>query len=136
MWNSPWPPVMLVNVLAYSSISAMGTCARITWVAPFASLDWTRPRRLEMSPMMSPTRFPGAEMSTSMIGSSRVAPAFSTATTAVSHEWDFPGGTPATEFGAGPHTVTYSTAGVYDVSLTVTDSEGATGQTTVSVTVN
>ncbi len=34
--------------------------------------------------------------------------------------WSFPGGTPATATGVGPHTITYNTLGTYDVSLTVT----------------
>lgn len=37
-----------------------------------------------------------------------------------SWSWSFPGGTPNTATGAGPHIITYSTAGTYDVSLTVT----------------
>ncbi len=38
-------------------------------------------------------------------------------------EWSFPGGTPAFSFEQNP-TVTYNTPGVYDVSLTVTNSAG------------
>ena len=34
-------------MLAYSSISAIGTCAWMTWLEPRASLAWTRPRRLD-----------------------------------------------------------------------------------------
>jgi PKD repeat protein len=37
-----------------------------------------------------------------------------------SWSWSFPGGTPATATGAGPHTITYNTIGTYNVSLTVT----------------
>ena len=33
--------------------------------------------------------------------------------------WSFPGGTPSSAFGQGPHTVTYTAPGIYDVSLTV-----------------
>lgn len=51
--------------------------------------------------------------------------------------WSFPGGTPATATGAGPHVITYNTLGTYDVSLTVTksssnDTELKTGYITVA----
>ena len=59
MWNSPWPAVMLVSALAYSSISDIGTWAWITCVAPFASPEPTRPRRLDRSPITSPTYWAG-----------------------------------------------------------------------------
>jgi len=36
-----------------------------------------------------------------------------------SWSWSFPGGTPATASGIGPHTITYNTIGTYGVSLTV-----------------
>lgn len=50
--------------------------------------------------------------------------------------WSFPGGTPATATGVGPHTITYSSPGTYNVSLTVgdgidTDTETKTGYITV-----
>jgi PKD repeat protein len=50
--------------------------------------------------------------------------------------WSFPGGTPATATGVGPHIVTYNTLGTYDVSLTVTksgnnDTETKTGYISV-----
>ena len=53
-----------------------------------------------------------------------------------SWNWSFPGGTPATATGVGPHTITYNTLGTYDVSLTVTkggsnDFETKTGYITV-----
>ena len=38
-----------------------------------------------------------------------------------SYSWSFAGGTPSTATGAGPHTITYSTLGTFDVSLTVGD---------------
>jgi PKD repeat protein len=41
-----------------------------------------------------------------------------------SWSWSFPGGTPATATGAGPHTITYSTLGTYNVSLTVSNALG------------
>lgn len=44
-------------------------------------------------------------------------------TESYSREWSFEGGTPATSTTANP-TVTYSTAGVYDVSLTTSNSAG------------
>lgn len=47
-----------------------------------------------------------------------------------SYAWAFPGGTPATASTAGtdasPHQVTWDTAGIYWVTLTVTDSNGKT----------
>lgn len=36
-----------------------------------------------------------------------------------SYNWVFSGGTPGTATGAGPHNITYNTAGTYDVKLTV-----------------
>jgi serine protease AprX len=50
--------------------------------------------------------------------------------------WSFPGGTPNAATGVGPHTITYSTPGTYNVSLTVgdgidTDTETKTGFITV-----
>ncbi len=39
--------------------------------------------------------------------------------TIASYSWSFPGGTPATSTSAGPVTVTYNTAGVYNATLTV-----------------
>lgn len=54
-----------------------------------------------------------------------------------SWSWSFPGGTPATATGVGPHVITYSTLGTYDVSLTVTkggsnDTETKIGYITVA----
>ena len=51
--------------------------------------------------------------------------------------WSFPGGTPATATGVGPHVITYNTLGTYDASLTVTkggsnDTELKTGYITVT----
>ncbi len=39
--------------------------------------------------------------------------------TITSYSWSFPGGTPSTSTSAGPVTVTYNTAGVYNATLTV-----------------
>ncbi|HBX50873.1 MAG TPA: hypothetical protein DEH02_07380 [Bacteroidales bacterium] len=39
--------------------------------------------------------------------------------TITSYSWSFPGGTPSTATGVGPHTIVYNTAGVYDAILTV-----------------
>ena len=39
--------------------------------------------------------------------------------TITSYSWSFPGGTPSTATGVGPHTIAYNTAGVYDAILTV-----------------
>ena|GEM_PF-978622 len=40
-------------------------------------------------------------------------------------EWSFPGGTPSTANGQGPHEVTYENEGEYDVSLTVSGPHGS-----------
>jgi PKD repeat protein len=48
------------------------------------------------------------------------------------YSWSFPGGTPSSASGAGPHTVTYSGSGTYNVSLTVTD--GGSGSDTETKT--
>ncbi len=45
-----------------------------------------------------------------------------------SRVWTFPGGTPATDTSANP-TVTYATAGVYDVTLDVTNTAGTSTKT-------
>ena len=52
----------------------------------------------------------------------------STSTGATSYSWSFPGGTPATSTAANP-TVTYSTAGTYNVSLTATNAGGSNTKT-------
>ena len=54
-----------------------------------------------------------------------------------SYSWSFSGGSPATSTSANPPSITYNTAGVYDVSLTVTNANGSdtktvTGQITVT----
>ncbi len=48
---------------------------------------------------------------------------------ATSWSWSFPGGTPATATGVGPHTVTYNTGGTFDATLTVTNAFGTDTQT-------
>ena len=49
--------------------------------------------------------------------------------TASSYAWEFPGGTPSSSNSQTPPTVTYSSPGNYDVSLTVTNSEGSSTET-------
>jgi len=44
----------------------------------------------------------------------------------VAYRWIFPGGTPATSTAATPGSVTFTRPGTYDVSLTITDNQGAT----------
>jgi PKD repeat protein len=48
--------------------------------------------------------------------------------TIASYSWTFPGGNPASSSAAAPGNVTYSTAGTYTASFTVTDNNGATSQ--------
>ena len=48
--------------------------------------------------------------------------------TATSYEWDFPGGTPATSTDRNP-SVVYSKAGVYDVTLVSTNTNGSRTET-------
>lgn len=56
--------------------------------------------------------------------------------TVTSWSWDFPGGVPLTSFDENP-TVTYSTEGTYDVSLTVDDGNGEVTKTISNyITVN
>ncbi|HRY32615.1 MAG TPA: PKD domain-containing protein [Bacteroidales bacterium] len=43
----------------------------------------------------------------------------------VSYNWQFPGGTPSTAAGTGPHTVTYPNPGVYPVQLTMSNQQGS-----------
>jgi len=57
--------------------------------------------------------------------------------TIVSYSWDFDTANPGTSIGVGKTTVhTYTTYGVYTVTLTVTDNKGATGQATVDIDVS
>jgi PKD repeat protein len=54
-----------------------------------------------------------------------------------SYSWSFPGGIPATSTAANPPAITYSTPGVYNVSLTVTNANGNDTETKNSyITVN
>ncbi len=48
-----------------------------------------------------------------------------------SWNWTFQGGTPSSSNTQGPHTITYNTPGIYDVSLTVTDYQGGSDTKTV-----
>lgn len=49
--------------------------------------------------------------------------------TPTSWSWSFPGGTPSTYNGQNPPPITYSTTGTYDVSLTVTNTQGSDTKT-------
>jgi uncharacterized repeat protein (TIGR01451 family) len=58
-------------------------------------------------------------------------------TNATSWNWSFPGGDPATASGAGPHSITYNTAGQYDVTLNVSNACGSDNETKTNyITVN
>ncbi|MBW6482333.1 MAG: PKD domain-containing protein [Vicingaceae bacterium] len=59
----------------------------------------------------------------------------STTSAPTTYAWIFPGGTPATANTAGPHTVTFNTAGTQNISLTVTDANG-TDSIVIPITVN
>jgi len=59
----------------------------------------------------------------------------STTSAPTTYAWVFPGGTPATANTAGPHTVTFNTAGTQNISLTVTDANG-TDNIVIPITVN
>ncbi|TSJ42502.1 PKD domain-containing protein [Fluviicola chungangensis] len=90
---------------------------------------------------------------TGVVASTPPTPSFSTASSAVcagqsitytntstgsptSYSWSFPGGTPSTSTAANP-TVTYSTAGTYNVVLTATNGSGSNTVTMTNyVTVN
>ena len=56
----------------------------------------------------------------------------------VTYSWTFPGGSPASAAGPGPHTVTFATAGSYSVMLTAADDIAQTGSavSTVNVSAN
>lgn len=49
---------------------------------------------------------------------------FSTVSSAAQYDWSFPGGSPASASGVGPHVVTYASPGVYDASLTTNNAAG------------
>lgn len=54
-----------------------------------------------------------------------------------SWSWSFPGGTPSSYNGQSPPAITYSTPGIYNASLTVTNSHGSDTETKTSyITVN
>jgi PKD repeat protein len=58
-------------------------------------------------------------------------------TGATTWSWTFPGGSPASATGAGPHTVTYNTAGSYGATLDVTNPYGSDTDNQINiVTVN
>ena len=59
----------------------------------------------------------------------------STSVGAVTYAWTFPGGTPNTATGVGPHIVTYATAGSYNASLTVTSPYGSDTDTQTNAVV-
>ncbi|PKP17672.1 MAG: hypothetical protein CVU05_15110 [Bacteroidetes bacterium HGW-Bacteroidetes-21] len=59
-----------------------------------------------------------------------------TSTTITSWQWTFTGGTPASYTGQTPPAITYSTAGSYPVSLTVTNSTSATNTETKTNYIN
>ena len=61
------------------SISAIGTSALISVIAPTGSIPCGRPRRLLRSPITSPTYASGTDSVTSMIGSSSTGSACSSA---------------------------------------------------------
>jgi PKD repeat protein len=67
-------------------------------------------------------------------GSPLVVSFTNNSTGAVSYNWSFPGGTPATSTAANP-TVSYANTGVYTVTLTATNGSGSS-TTTSTVTVN
>tara|TARA_Y100000589_G_scaffold187124_1_gene177200 strand:+ start:41642 stop:45415 length:3774 start_codon:yes stop_codon:yes gene_type:complete len=59
----------------------------------------------------------------------------STGTNISAWNWTFNGGTPASANTQGPHTVTFNTAGTYNITLQITDANG-TDDTTITITVN
>jgi gliding motility-associated-like protein len=56
-------------------------------------------------------------------------------TTAVSYEWSFPSGTPATSSSANPGAIIYSVPGTYSYSLKVTNECGSTTTTSAAFTI-
>ena len=60
----------------------------------------------------------------------------STGMVILSWDWTFNGGLPASASTQGPHTVTFNTAGTYNISLEIEDDLGDTDDTTIVITVN
>ncbi len=54
----------------------------------------------------------------------------------VSWNWIFNGGTPSSASNQGPHTITFSNSGTYNIILEIEDNFGDTDDTTIVVTVN
>jgi PKD repeat protein len=70
------------------------------------------------------------------IAPSAVIPNCATALGPVTYLWSFPGGNPATATTANPGNISYAASGSYTVSLTVTNTCGASNTATQTFTVN
>lgn len=57
-------------------------------------------------------------------------------TSALTYAWSFPGGTPSTSTSSTPVPISYTSAGNYTVSLTITNECGASATTTKTFTIN
>jgi hypothetical protein len=80
--------------------------------------------------------FPDATITpATSLGSQQVSSGFSAPAGAVSYQWSFTAGTPATASGQNVAT-TWATAGTYDVKLIVTDAAGCSDSSVLSYVVN
>jgi hypothetical protein len=86
------------------------------------------PTGMITSPVSNVTIAPGQSVSFSGTGTSATG-------TIAGYSWVFPGGSPATSNLANPGAVTYSNAGTYVASLTVTDNSGVTDPNPPTLTV-
>jgi len=70
------------------------------------------------------------------IGASSTITYTGSGTSGDTYNWNFDGGTAVPGTGIGPHTVTWSTSGVHNITLSVSDATCTSSVTTVPVTVN
>jgi len=108
----------------------------LTWHAYDGAGSWGLGVAHDISPVLGILPTAGFSQSSPTVCEGNTITFTNTSTLGQSYEWTFPGGTPATSTAVNP-TVTYSTAGAYDVTLIATnDCMADTVVMTNAVTVN
>ncbi|MFH2096736.1 MAG: PKD domain-containing protein, partial [Bacteroidota bacterium] len=99
-----------------------------TWYAYSDASSWGGDWNLAIYPTICTTGAPIPDFiadNTTMCNSGTVTFTDISTCGPTSWNWSFPGGTPATATGQGPHTVSYSAPGTYDVSLQISNAQGS-----------